>query len=200
MTLRSQDKILHEWTKHTNLLIPYSDFVSYNKFPVQNDLLLNSTVEIKYRNMYIVDGDNLEDKVFTAKCKVVRADLVVPYIMICISLDYQQIFVTDTRNYESFIARYPIQLDDFIGIELEDQYIGSLDRIHGITLRVDNGEPCYSVILETFEDSYRFVLGDECQSIMKNYEENVPPKSTNDTLELRKRILSFIMEDTNENN
>lgn len=197
MALRNFDKILNEYTKHTNLTFPHNDFVSSTSFPEQDEYLLNRNVRIPYRNMYSADSPNKisesKDRYYTymADCKIVRADKKYPYRMICISLDFNFIFVTDTRNY-GYICQYPIQLDDFIGVTVEDLYLGSLDRINGIVLRADNGEPCYSIILEYINDSYRFVLGDECLSIMKDYSET-ERKTRNDTIETRKRVLENIM-------
>lgn len=49
------DVFLHEVTRHTNIEIPYSDFVQSNKFPEQISELLNTKVTIKYRNHYRSD-------------------------------------------------------------------------------------------------------------------------------------------------
>ena len=179
MVQQQKDLLLHLHTKHTNLCIPYSDYVNSDRFPQQHPLLLGNTVKIKYRDMYIVD--DLEDDIkepdkydphdiYEAECKVLRCDMVEPYRMICISLDYKFMFVTDFRYYEEIVVQYPIQYSQFIGITTRDQYVGIIPEIKGVTLRVDDGEPCYSIIMEYMEDNkVRFLLGDECFARFYDY-------------------------------
>lgn len=178
MVQQLKDDLLHKRTRHTNLSVPCSKYVNGNTFPDQNKELLNTTVIIKYRNMYIadeviekgpdVDGD--QHDIYETSCIVVRCDLIEPYRMICISTDYMHIFVTDSRYYKEMVVQYPIQFNEFIGIAVFDQYVGEIPEIKGCTLRVDNGEPCYTIIIEFLYDNYvRFVLGDECFSKLYDY-------------------------------
>jgi hypothetical protein len=53
---------------------------------------------------------------------------------------------------------------------VNDQYVGEISEIQGVTLRVDNGEPCESVIVEFYKDNtLRFLVGEECQSKLYDY-------------------------------
>lgn len=207
------DLLLHQFTKHTNRMIPYSKEVNGNVFPDQISDLLNTVVTLKYRdyykdtgslrgvparvkNMYGVEIDSrpsddsdlmpLEPgpddyeifEVQTGDFTIVRADAVEPYRLIAVSTDYTRILVNSTRiindgsyEFESIISVYPLQLNTFTGLEVYDQYMGKIDEIRGCTLRVDAGEPCYSVICEFLGDTgvIRFILGDEAFSKLYDY-------------------------------
>ena len=52
---KHDDILLHLLTKHTNLQVPFSDYVKSDKFPAQISELLNTEVNIKYRNYYKTD-------------------------------------------------------------------------------------------------------------------------------------------------
>lgn len=54
---KQYDIFLHMLTKHTNLNLPYSDYVKGREFPNQIAELLNTEVTIKYRNFYETDID-----------------------------------------------------------------------------------------------------------------------------------------------
>lgn len=177
MVKQLYDDLLHKRSKHTNLMVPFCEYITSESFPEQNIDLLDSVVPIRFRNMYVVDlaeyvGSDLaeEHDIFTRDCRVIRCDSSAPYRMICISLDYQFIFVTDSRYWEETVVQYPLQLNEFIAIVVFDQYPGIIPEIKGVTLRVDNGEPCYSVIVELLADNQvRFLIGDECFSKLYDY-------------------------------
>ena len=177
MVQQLKDDLLHKRTRHTNLFVPHCEHVGANKFPTQNTALLDTYVTIKFRNMYKVEvediiGPDLHDPhdIFEANCRVVRCDISEPYRMIGITDDCQFILVTDSRYWETMVVQYPIQFNEFCGIKVQDQYVAQHNWINAVTLRVDNGEPCYSVIVEYLEDDYiRFVLGDECFSKLIDY-------------------------------
>jgi hypothetical protein len=176
MVQQEKDKLLHLHTRHTNLSIPYSDYVGYDKFPEQNKDILGKQVQIKYWNIDYYHGsstdyeDNHKEYIFIAECLVLRCDNVKPFKMILVSLDYRHIFVTDSRKYDTIVTQYPVQLTEYIGVNVKDQYVATLTDIDAVTLRVDEGEPCYSVIMEYIEgDKVRFVLGDECFSKLGEY-------------------------------
>ena len=176
MVEQLKDDLLHKRTIHTNRSVPYQENITPDTFPAQNQELLDTTVIIRYRNMYIVDKELSEVElldphdIYEASCRVVRCDSVEPYRMICISDDYQFILVTDSRYWQEMVVQYPIQFNEFIGITVYDQYAGIIPEVEGVTLRVDNGEPCYAVIIEFLADNVvRFLLGDECFSKLYDY-------------------------------
>lgn len=172
-----KEKLLHLHTRHTNLYTPYSDYVGYDKFPEQNKDLIGEIITIRYHNIdYYHSGsstyyeDNHDEYIFKSDCKVLRCDNVEPFKMILVSLDYRHIFVTDSRKYDTIVAQYPVQLTEYIGINVKDRYAATSTDIDAVTLRVDEGEPCYSVIMEYVEENkVRFVLGDECFSKLGEY-------------------------------
>lgn len=47
------DLLLHQFTKHTNLQVPCSNYVRGAKFPDQISELLNTTVTLRYRDYYL---------------------------------------------------------------------------------------------------------------------------------------------------
>lgn len=176
MVQQLKDDLLHKRTRHTNLSVPFCKYITPEIFPNQNKNLLNSVVSIRYRNMYIVDkpvtGPEEADQhdVYETNCIVVRCDKSEPYRMICLSEDYRFIFVTDSRYYKTTVVQYPLQYNEFIGIAVYNQYPGIIPEIKGATLRVDNGEPCYSVLIEFVADNQvRFLIGNECFSKLYDY-------------------------------
>ena len=55
---QNDDVLLHRRiTKHSNLMIPFSDHVTAFKFPRKNEQLINTTVTLKYRDRYIADKE-----------------------------------------------------------------------------------------------------------------------------------------------
>lgn len=176
MVEQLKDDLLHKRTIHTNLSVPFQENITPESFPQQNTELLDSYVTIRYRNMYIVDreltGPELYEPhdIYEANCRVLRCDLEEPYRMIVMSDNYQFLLVTDSRYWEEKVVQYPIQFNEFIGITVYDQYAGIIPEVKGVTLRVDNGEPCYSVIMEFLADNVvRFLIGDECFSKLYDY-------------------------------
>jgi hypothetical protein len=116
--------------------------------------------------------------VYTGTFKVLRADKSEPYVLIGVSKDYSKIVVNSTKpmengklEYTEKISIYPRQINELIGLELSDQFVGEIDEIRATSLRVDNGEPCYSVLMEILGSTgyVRFILGDEVQSIVRDY-------------------------------
>lgn len=178
------DVLLHKETHHTNLSVPFCKHITVETFPEQNGELLGTFVKLKYRNGYIADEKEYSgpDKfdphdVYEDEFYIVRCDISEPYRMIGISKDYSIILVTDSNDYEK-VTRYPVQLDNFIGISVYNQYPGIIPEVKGVTLRVDNGELCYSVIIELLSDNVvRFLIGDECFSKISDYYD---PKDLND--------------------
>ena len=57
---RQYDVMLHILSRHTNLQVPYSDYVNGNIFPDQISELLNTEVTIKYRCHYNTDYNIIE--------------------------------------------------------------------------------------------------------------------------------------------
>ncbi len=57
---KEYDIMLHLLTRHTNLVQPYSDYVTATEFPEQITELLNTEVTIKYRNHYLSDISLIE--------------------------------------------------------------------------------------------------------------------------------------------
>lgn len=110
--------------------------------------------------------------------KVLRADKVEPYILIAVSKDYSVIVVNSTKplengklEYEEKISLYPKQINELIGLEFSDQFYAEIDEIRSCTIRVDNGESCYSILMEILGSTgyVRFILGDEVQSKLSDY-------------------------------
>lgn len=174
------DDLLHIRTRHTNLSIPRCEQITGSKFPTQDSSKLCTYLPMKYRDMYINDDwkDTYEgrpemydpNRIFTDDFYIVRFDTEEPYRMIGISKDYNYVLVNDTRYYDEKVSSYPIQIDEFISIAVSDQYFGEIPEINGVTIRVDNGEPCYSIIVEFYENNtIRFILGDECFSKLYDY-------------------------------
>ena len=116
--------------------------------------------------------------VYTGTFRVLRADETEPYVLIGVSKDYSKIVVNSTKpmengklEYTEKISIYPRQINELIGLELSNQFVGEIDEIKATSLRVDNGEPCYSVLMEILGSTgyVRFILGDEVQSIVRDY-------------------------------
>lgn len=176
MVQREKDNLLFDHTKHTNVSVPMSQYVGYQKFPAQDPSMLNKVVDIKFRNMYIPDreitgADQFEEHdIYTRKTRILRYDIDEPYVFIGCTLDYKFIFVSDTRYWRTKVVQYPIQFFEFTGINVLDQYYAQVNRLRGVTLRVDEGEPCHTVIAERYVDgTMRMVLGDECHSLLVDY-------------------------------
>lgn len=180
MPLQSNDVLLHKLTQHSNVDLPVSPYVGYDKFPEQNKDLLGTEVSIKIRDRSKVDVsiDDISSEdfresnfdyinnIWTYKFKVIRCDSTEPYRMVCVSKDYSKVIVTDSRKYDEIVSIYPDQIDRYMGMKVDDQYIADTREYAGVVIACDNGEPCNSVIVESLPDTaqIRIVLEDECQS------------------------------------
>lgn len=176
MVRQETDDLLHKRTRHTNTSLPYCKEIGYDYFPDQNKDVLNTVVKLKYRDMFFVDEEEHKPdiydphNIFEDDFLIVRCDLGSPYKLIALSVDYMYILVGDSRYYKKQVLLCPIQFSEFIGITVYNQYPGTIPELRGVTIRVDNGEPCYSVIIEFLKDNtIRFVLGDECFSKLFDY-------------------------------
>lgn len=175
--MKKEDLLYKYRTRHTNILIPMSKYVSGDKYPEQDKLALGDTVRIRYRNTGKISIpeelmnpiDRIEepvDGIHIDNFIVLRKDIEEPYKMVSISTDYKIILVQDSRTWMDVVAQYPVQMNEFCGITVHNKYPDStIPELRGVTLRVDNGEPCYTVIFEFYEDdTFRIILGDECLS------------------------------------
>lgn len=179
MVRQLYDVLLHKKTHHTNYFSPKSEYVTNTKFPKQDISMLASEVVLKYRNHYIPDFDEEElsdvekidpHDIYENKFIVVRFDITEPYVMISISKDFMFCIVSDSRYYKNTVEKYPVQISKYIGITVYNQFVATREEIRGATIRVDNGEPTFSVIAEILSDgSVRVLLGDECYSKLYDY-------------------------------
>ena len=174
MVQKLKDIELHNITRHSNVSIPGSKYISGTKYPKQNEELLNSVVPLRYRNMYIPDMDEYTGPdaydphtIYTENCTVLRCDIEEPYVMIAISDDYRCLLVLDSRNWKTSVVIYPFQMN-VVGESCMNRYFADRDLRQAYILRADNGEPCNTVLLEETDDSYRFILGSECISILNS--------------------------------
>ena len=197
---QNDDVLLHRRiTKHSNLMIPFSDHVTAFKFPTQNEQLINTTVTLQYRDRYIADKDaystpssgrpkddtvyiapgemkeDLGDIIFTGNFRILRADNSAPFIFIGISTNYKYIITGKTNENGIRTDIYPVamfQMSEYIGLCVTDMYFGKLDLVDAVVLAADHGEPCNAVIMEYIDKEkkqVRFVMGDECFSVLRGY-------------------------------
>lgn len=190
MFRRTWDDILHrDRTHHTNITIPRSDYISGTEYPDQYIDVLGKVYNFRFRNQYKVDvpEEDMDDvtiidehDIYTKSFYIIRADSSAPYKIVAISTNFEYILVYDNSKGDividednidcPIITQYPIQLNEFIGLSIFDQYDGEISEILGVTLRVDNGEPCYTVIAEFIANGeIRIILGDECFSRLFDY-------------------------------
>lgn len=132
--------------------------------------------------------------IYTKQFKVLRADAESPYRLIVVSLDYEIMLVSSTEKnsnnhykFETDVCEYPIQESEFIGCNTINQfpYPGTINASsntrrssnfsRGLVLRVDSGEPCYSIMADEIENSNkaRYLLGDEVWAWLNRYTEAV---------------------------
>lgn len=186
-------------TKHSNLMIPFSDHVTVLGFPEQNKQLLNTIVTLQYRNRYIADKEAVNipssgrpkddisfieagihdgdgNIIFSNNFRILRADITEPYKYIAISTDYKYIIVGKmSEDGEIDKEIYPVtmfQMSEYIGLQTTNMYVGKLELTEAVVLALDNGEPCNAVIMEYIDKdtkTVRFVLGDECFSVIIGY-------------------------------
>lgn len=196
---QNEDVLLHQRiTKHSNLMIPFSEHVTAFKFPEQIIQLLNTTVTLQYRDRYIADkaayntpssgrpkddfaftepgemkGD--DDIIFKGEFKILRADKVSPFIFIGISTNYKYIVIGKTNENGIDKNVYPVamfQMSEYVGLLTTNMYFGKIDLTDAVVLAADHGEPCNAVIMEYLDKTtnhVRFVLGDECFSVLRGY-------------------------------
>ena len=205
MLREQQETLLHKVTGNNNLSTPYSPYIDMDSFPVQNTDLIGTIMNMMCHDQRILRAacdDNSPDAFdypyyFPVECKVLRYDIEEPYVGIFVSTDYKYILVGDTTKLEDpkYACVYPSQLNCYSGIDGFTMYhnIQKDDNIlldhdlayRAITLRVDNGEPCYSVIMEYVEgNKVRFVLGDEAlMKCIKYYQPVLPEEPDTDNEE-----------------
>ena len=116
--------------------------------------------------------------VYEEEFRVIRADSSEPFVLIGISKDYSKILVNSTRiidgdyAFKEIISYYTKQDNTWIGLEVENKHNNKdIDRLNALTVRVDAGEPCYSILVEYLGATgiIRCVLEDECISIVRDY-------------------------------
>lgn len=197
---QNEDILLHKKiTKHSNLMIPFSDHVIAFKFPKQNKELLNTNITLQYRDRYIADKEAVnipainrpkddivftkadikngdENILFTGNFRILRADISEPYRYIAISLDYKHLISGRmTEDGEINTEIYPVsmfQMSEYIGLLTTNMYFAKLDLVDAVILSANNGEPTDAVLMEYIDKEsniVRFVFGDECFSPIKGY-------------------------------
>lgn len=203
MTKWMKDTYLHELTHQTNFTIPFSNYIGANQYPVQDIDLIGQERSFKYYNMKYVDQEesqmSREDLidphiVYVGLFKILRYDIQEPYTYIAISLDYNEIIIGSTLD-NTLPAMYPVQQTEFIGLEVDNIYPGQLERNPAVVLRCDEGEPCYTVLMETMSNGkVRFILGDECMSLVDRdkFINNRTLKNDIEIAELRKSLMKGI--------
>lgn len=188
MLKRINVPLLHRTrTHHTNTTYPGSKYVYGTKFPEQYTSFLGTIHEFKFRNQYRLDIDEEdmdevtkldEHHIYSKDFYIIRADKEEPYKVVCISTDFNYILGYDNSNSDivfnedegtiecDFITSYPLQLTEFVGLSVFDRYYNAdVEEILAVTLRVDNGEPCYTILAEFIKGGeIRIVFGDECLS------------------------------------
>ena len=191
-------KMLHDMAHHTNMTVPYSKYVAADKFPEQDASKLNTEVYLRYRDsnrqLYDpFDPADPDEQILICKDKfiIVRYDLTEPYRFIAIGYNTNVIIVSTTDKYEEEVTRYPIQYNQFLGLYCTQYYVDNPEsEIKAIALRVDAGEPSYSVLVEFFNNNIiRFVLGDEVQSIVN---EKYDEEQNYDAMDPADHMLTYI--------
>lgn len=167
------DDLLHLRTKHTNMMIPFSEYIGIDKYPEQADDI-GTIIRMKYRDNSKIDYNEYKNAdlydphdVFEKHFMIVRHDKDKPGRFIAISTDYSIILIKTRDNYpedKEIILRYPIQCTNIIGLEVQDQYVGIQSTVSATILRADTTEPCFVLLVEEIGGRIRFILGDECMS------------------------------------
>lgn len=204
------EKWLHLYTKHTNRMIPYNQYIDIDKYPEQAEDV-GSKISLKYRNNNIVDKREYENGtdqfdphyVFEKDFIILRHDLTSPHRFIAISEDYSVLLVDtifdtvkDTEIEKStniltdgFVARYPLQINNAIGIEIMNHYVEKDNTITGIILRCDATEPSYAIIAEFIGGKVRFITGDEAMSEIPKETKMNHYKTKEEIIEIRRNAL-----------
>lgn len=125
--------------------------------------------------------------VYEDKFVVLRADATPPYRLIARSRDYKIILINSTDidegtgeyKFRSYVSEYAVQNYQLYYLDISDQYAGEISELKAVTLRVDAGEPTYSVLVEYLGNTgyIRFVLGDE---VFSNLLDRIDPKGDYD--------------------
>ena len=177
MVSRRTDRLLHLITHHTNLEQPYSANISGEDYPAQDSERLGRTVTLKYKNRYesdfsdapVINVDDENDNIYESEFIILRLDLSPPFKVLFLSTDYKVMLVGDSRTYldENKIFVYPKQIEEYIGLYLNNQYYDTPNiRLKGVLFSCDSTEPGYGIIAEFYRDnSVRFLLDTEVQSI-----------------------------------
>ena len=121
------------------------------------------------------NGD--QNDVYSGTFTVIRADGSEPFRLIAVSKDYKKILINSTKvkdgayEFLTKISEYSVQDNMFFGLDVRDQYAGELNELKAVSVRVDEGEPCYSVMLEFLgaTNYIRFILGDEAFTAINTY-------------------------------
>ena len=121
------------------------------------------------------NGD--QNDVYSGTFTVIRADSSEPFRLIAVSKDYKKILINSTKvkdgayEFLTKISEYSVQDNMFFGLDVRDQYAGELNELKAVSVRVDEGEPCYSVMLEFLgaTNYIRFILGDEAFTAINTY-------------------------------
>ena len=195
MVQQLKDDLLHKRTKHTNYSGPVPGYITADSFPSQDNSILGTVRLLKYRDMNVQDRSNLSKceladphDVYEDEFMIVRCDNTEPFVTIGIrEKDAMVIWVGDSRKMDTYVDMYPLQLDQYIGIKVLDQYYTQPTGIEAVTFRVDDGEPCNTVLCEVTDNTgkIRFVLGDECMSKI--------PEGTKFEYKSREEIADIIM-------
>ena len=195
MVSRRTDRLLNKITHHTNIYQPFTKYISGEKYPLQDGDKLGTLVKLKYRNKYISDINHIspnpneyqypdefeftptpyKDGIFVGDIIeqdfiLLRCDLTEPYFMIAMSDDYVAMIVGDSRNYMDIVHKYPKQIEEYLGLLVQDHYYPST-YITSVVLACDSMEPGNSIIAEFYanaerSDYVRFVTDSELESIV----------------------------------
>jgi hypothetical protein len=141
--------------------------------------------------------------IFSGEFRVLRADKVEPYILIAVSTDYSKIVVNSTRldendeyMYNTIVSEYAIQKNEYIGqnfYTLYDNGLNVADKLHAVSLSIDDSEPCYGILMEYLDDGrVRFVLGDESIAVLSDEESGINITNERELIEYRKNILEGV--------
>ena len=142
--MKQTDQILmhSKITKHSNLMIPFSDHVSALEFPEQNKQLLNTIVTLQYRNRYIADKRSVnipscgrpkddipfieagistgdDNIIFSNDFRILRADITKPYKYIAISVDYKDIIEIENYAYVYYGCGLIMLLSSIVGLKIK---------------------------------------------------------------------------------
>jgi hypothetical protein len=160
--------------------IPYHDNINIDKYPEQDQSLLNTIVQVKIHDNYLLpfpddskwDKKEKEDKL--VDCRVIRYDTEQPFRAVYVSTDYKYI-VTGKTSTNAFI--YPVQNDNainyseiigkmgYIGFASVNNYkmANWYDNI-GYIVSSDTSEPDTDIIISYIsedDDRYKVLFSDE---------------------------------------